>query len=381
MKTKKILCRSLFFLFTLIALKSFAQLPLQADDPPRKSDIPDFYKSTLSDIETEIAGLKTGKAEVIATSPGGLPVYAVFYGEKEDFQSQANYNSAVGARNPVYYARKDENTKPVVFFIGPVHGQEPEGIVGMINLLHVAESGKDYRGKAWPELKNYFDQCRVIIIPCGNPDGRKRCPYDSFVGIPEETMTKYGQGTKKNGTLWRWPQAKSLHPMKGDVDILGGYFNDDGINMMHDEFFDPMAEETKAIFKMAMEEAPDITVSLHSCSCNPFIIQNSHAPHFMKERIAELAQRLNQKYIELELPNMGPNWELSVSVDDLVPPAQKSFNMVSALHYATGTMAFTFESPHGTIEDGANYDEILDIQLNLYQEMFRYIINNRLYWK
>jgi hypothetical protein len=101
----------------------------------------------------------------------------------------------------------------------------------------------------------------------------------------------------------------------------------------------------------------------------------------MKKRIAELAQRLNQKYIELELPNMGPNWELSVSIDDLEPPPQKSFNMVSALHYASGTMAFTFESPHGTVEDRANYDEILDIQLNLYLEMFRYILNNRLYWK
>lgn len=51
---------------------------------------------------------------------------------------------------------------------------------------------------------------------------------------------------------------------------------------------------------------------------------------------------------------------------------------VSALQYASGTMAFTFESPHGLIEDGANYDEILDIQLVLYEEMFRYITHNRL---
>lgn len=368
-------------LLVLFSQHLFAQLPLQPGDPPHKKDIPDFYKSKLSDIETEIKGLKTGKAEVVAISPGGLPIYAVFYGKKEDFQSQANYNSAVGARNPVFYARKDEYTKPVVYFIGPVHGQEPEGVVGLVNLLHVAETGNDYRGKAWPELKAFFDQCRVIIIPCGNPDGRKRSPYDSFVGIPVETMTKYGQGTKKDGTLWRWPHSKSLHPMVGDVGILGAYYNDNGINIMHDEFFSPMAEETKALFKIAMEEAPDITVSLHSCSCNPFIIQNSHAPHFMKERIAELAINLNQKYIDLELPNMGSDWELSISVDDMEPPPQKSFNMVSALHYASGTMAFTFESPHGTIEDGATYEEILDIQLVLYQEMFEYIVNNRLYWK
>jgi hypothetical protein len=33
---------------------------------------------------------------------------------------------------------------------------------------------------------------------------------------------------------------------------------------MHDEWFEPMAPETKAFFKLAREEAPDYIVSLHS---------------------------------------------------------------------------------------------------------------------
>jgi hypothetical protein len=362
-----------------IAGDLFSQLALQPGDPPNNEEVPGFYKSKLEDIYSEIKALKIGKSEVIAASPGGLSVYAVYYGEKEDLQSTANYNSAVGARNPAHYARKTAETKPVVYFIGPVHGHEVEGIVGLVNLMHIAETGKDHRGKEWPELREKFNQCRVIIIPCGNPDGRKRIPYDSFVGLPQETMTKYGQGTKTDGTLWRWPGVKAVHPMKGDVEILGAYFNDNGINIMHDEFFSPMAEETKAIMKIALEEAPDITVSLHSCSCKPFIIQNAHAPHFMKKRIADLANQLNQKYINLKLPNMGNKWGLSLTDDDIVPPPQKSFNLVSALHYASGTMAFTFESPHGLIEDGATFDEILDVQLVLYHEMFDYILNNSLY--
>jgi hypothetical protein len=368
-------------LLVFVYLDLYSQLPLQPGDPPNNSDIPAFYKSKLADIDAEIAALKTGRPELIATSPGGLPVYAVYYGEKDDLQSTANYNSAVGARNPVHYAKKTAETKPVLYFIGPVHGHEVEGIVGLLNLLQIAETGKDYRGKEWPQLSEYFSQCRVIIMPCGNPDGRKRIPYDSFVELPQETMTKYGQGTKTDGTLWRWPHVKAVHPMKGDVGILGAYFNDNGINIMHDEFFSPMAEETKAIMKIAIEEAPDITVSLHSCSCKPFIIQNNHAPHFMKKRIADLAQQVNKAYINLNLPNMGDRWALSLTDDDILPPPQKSFNLVSALHYATGTMAFTFESPHGLIEDGATFDEILDIQLVLYQEMFDYILNNRLYWE
>ncbi len=67
--------------------------------------------------------------------------------------------------------------------------------------------------------------------------GVKRCPYDSFVGLPTEIMTKYGQGTRKDGSLYGWPGAKAVHPMKGDVKILGAYFNDDGINPMHDDCF------------------------------------------------------------------------------------------------------------------------------------------------
>ncbi|MBN1337992.1 MAG: hypothetical protein JXA03_01640, partial [Bacteroidales bacterium] len=343
--------------------------------------IPGYYKSRLSDIEAEITGLKKGEAGIIARSPGNLPVYAIYYGEKENLQSQANYNSALGARNPAYFAKKDAGTKPVVFFIGPVHGQEVEGITGLINLIHLAETGRDYRGRAWPELLEYFNRCRVIIIPCGNPDGRKRCPYDSFVGLPVETMTKYGQGTKKDGTPWGWPTSKSLHPMKGDVGILGSYYNDNGINIMHDEFFAPMAEETKAILKMAMKEAPDIAVSLHSCECKPFLFQTGHAPRFMKERIAAFAVQLNQSYIDRNLPNMGEDWQISLADDDLNFPPKESFNLASALHHASGTMSFTFESPHGTLDDGATHEEILDIQMVLYQEMFKYILENRLYWE
>lgn len=193
-------------------------------------------------------------------------------------------------------------------------------------------------------------------------------------------MTKYGQGTKLDGSPWRWPHAKALHPMKGNVEILGAYYNDDGINMMHDDFFSPMAEETKAILKVAREEVPEMTVSLHSCSCTPFVIQNSHVPLFMKKRIAEFGKGLNDRFIREGLPNRGENFSLSLADDDPEFP-KASFNLVSALHHATGTMSFTFESPHGTIEDKATYENILDIQLTLYQEMFEYVLANRMYWE
>ena len=383
---KAILFCSLFLISLFFFEKSFSQEPIEAGDPPNKTDIPDFYKSKLSDIENEVKNINKGDVKIVATSPGGFPVYAVYYGEKEDFHSQANYNSAVAARNPVYYARKDSSTKPVVFFLGPVHGQEVENIVGLVNLIHIAETGKDYRGQDWSSLKSKIDKCRVIIMPCANPDGRKRCPYDSFVGIPTPIMTKYGQGTRIDGTSWGWPQAKSLHPMKGNVGILGAYFNDDGINMMHDDFFSPMATETKAILDIAVSEAPDMTVSLHSHENLPRIIPAYYVPWFMKERVDSLTRRVNTRYEKAKLPYVNNDWISELSVEDKEFPPRTSYNLVSALHHISGTMAFVFECSHGSVSDNhpepiVTYDNILDIQLNLYEEMLDYLMENRLLWE
>lgn len=362
-----------------------SQTPIEAGDPPNRQDLPGFYTSTLSHLETELEGIEKGRKEVLTISPGGLPVYAVYYGEKEDPGTEANYNSAVAAREPSRYARKDSTTKPVVFFLGPVHGQEMEGLVGLINLIHIAETGKDYRGREWNQLKDKLEQCRIIIIPCGNPDGRKRCPYDSFVGLPTEIMTKYGQGIRKDGSFWGWPGAKAQHPMKEDVGILGAYFNNEGINLMHDDFFAPMAAETEAILQVARTEAPDLTVSLHSHENRPRILQAAYEPWFMKQRLDQLIRRVNQKYLDSGLPGVPADWLGGPEVEDRTFPPRSSFNLISALHHVSGTMAFTFECSHGSVSDRfpepfVTHEDILDIQLILYEEMLSFVLENRLFW-
>jgi hypothetical protein len=366
----------------------FSQVLPEAGDPPAKPNIPDFYKTKLADIYAELNTIKTGKVKAIAISPGGFPVYAVYYGEKDDFHPQANYNSAIGARNAAFYAKKTKKTKPVILFVGPVHGHEVEGMAGLVNLIHLAETGTDLRGKEWPLLTKGIEKCRLIILPCNNPDGRMRCPYDSFIGIPSLTMTKYGQGTHKDGNLWRWPQSKALHPMKGDVGFLGCYYNNDSINPMHDDLFFPMAEETKAILKIARDEAPDMTVSLHSQQLPPCVLVPSYLPFFLKERIANFANHLNKYFKEEGLPHYSDSWKAKAEVDDEKFPPKKSFNLVSALHHVSGTMSFTFECCHGTDNSDREYDcfsvthdDILDIQLTLYQEMVNYVLENRLYWE
>jgi hypothetical protein len=376
---------SILFLSVLfLCSNALTQVAIDEGDPPNPSDIPEFYGSTLSDIDQELSQVNKGEARVVATSPGGFPVYAVYYGSKENFHSQANYNSAVAARDPRYYAHKDSSNRPVVFFLGPVHGQEVEGIVGMLNLIRVAETGRDRRGQDWSALQRKIEQCRIIILPCGNPDGRKRCPYDSFVGLPVEIMTKYGQGTRTDGSSWGWPGAKSLHPMKGNVGILGAYFNNDGINMMHDDWFSPMAAETEAILEIARSEAPDMTVSLHSHHQTSRILPANYVPWYLKMRIDALTRSLNQRYAMLGLPSFPEEYFSAPGLEDESFPPKASFNLIPALHHVSGTMAFTFECSHGTVTDDApeppvSYDDILDIQLNLYDEMLDYILENGLY--
>jgi hypothetical protein len=379
--SKQFLFPMFFSTISILILFACSKQSSQVESP--QTNLPDYWKSTLSDIEEEISNIEKGGVQIAAVSPGGRNIYAVYYGGKENFHSQANYNSAVAARNPAFYARKDSFTKPVVFFLGPVHGQEIENIVGMVNLLHVAETGKDYSGKAWPQLKERIEKCRLIIIPCANPDGRARCPYDSFVGVPTDSMTKYGQGTRKDGSFYGWPGAKAVHPMQGDVCVLGSYFNDAGINPMHDDFFAPMAEETKAILEIARAESPDLTVSLHSHENKPVVLQASYIPIFMKDRIADLSQRVKNRY-EVEGLPYGPIY--NPKMEDKESPPRSSFNLIGALHHISGTMAFTFECSHGSTSQRfpqpfVNHDQILDVQLCLFDEMLKYVIEGRLYWE
>ncbi|MGI6454717.1 MAG: M14 family zinc carboxypeptidase [bacterium] len=340
-----------------------------------QGELPAFWKTRVEDIEAAVRQVRKGTVQVIAHSPGGRPVYLVSYGNPTDLKRQANYNSSIATRDIKYYANKDEETPPIVFFIGPPHGQEVEGMAGMVNLLQVAETGRDLRGREWSRLQENLEKCRVLIVPLANPDGRARCPYDSLVGIPINEMTRVGQGTRKDGSLYGWPGAKQVHPMAGDVGILGAYFNDDGINLMHDEWFDPMAEETRALLRVAREEAPDYILNLHSHGSNPAILHTAYAPRFHKELIANFASGLMQRYQQHQLP-AGSVPEPREDGTTYPPP---SFNLTSALHHTSGGVSMLFECPHGSKETRypqVTHDQILDLQMILYDELLNYAVEH-----
>lgn len=193
-------------------------------------------------------------------------------------------------------------------------------------------------------------------------------------------MTKFGQGTRKDDSLYGWPGCKLVHPMVGDVGILGAYYNDDGINPMHDEFFAYMAEETKAIMEVARTEAPDLAVSLHSHGQPPAVLEPHYVPKLIKEHVRQFGERLMQRYADAELPAGRPP-AISDDGDKFPPP---SFNLVSALHHICGAASFTFECCHGITGNEryakVDHDQILDIQLLLYDELLQYALDSPVHW-
>lgn len=337
--------------------------------------LPDFWVGDVDLLQKRLARVASGEKNVIAYSPGGRPLDLVTYGEHEPLTSAANFNSAVGAREPDAYLDKKARRRPVVFFVGPVHGHEVEGLTGLVNLIHVMETGADLRGVAQPELRGLARRCRVLILPTGNPDGVARFEPRALQGMEPDDVRFWGQGTWSDDRLCGWPQVKRLHPMRGEaVGFLGCYFDDAGVNPMHDEFTSPFGVSAPAILDVARREGPDITVSLHSSSPPPWLIPAAYSPIGMQKEVSALAESFHALLEQAGLPHgkvpqPGPE----------TGPILKPFNLVSALHHASGTVALAMECPHGLRTEAFpmfELEELLDMQLSLYRAVLSYALEH-----
>ena len=123
-----------------------------------------------------------------------------------------------------------------------------------------------------------------------------------------------------------------------------------------------------------------MAVSLHSHESPPVVLQASYVPIFMKKRIEDLSRQLRRRYAREGLPYGSV---LAPRIEDEEPGPTSSFNLTSALHHVSGAMAFTFECSHGSTGErgtAVTHEQILDVQLVLYDEMLRYVLENRLLW-
>ncbi|MEA3225332.1 MAG: M14 family zinc carboxypeptidase [Planctomycetota bacterium] len=370
----KIVALTFLFVFSTNAAGADGMTYHRAKQRVPERHIPKFWVGDVAGIPAHFAKLTEGKVTTIATSPGGRPVHLIEYGQVEKLESKANFNSAIGGRQPSAYMDKASRKKPVILFVGPVHGAEVEALTGLVNLVNIIETGRDLRGKSHPALQTLGRQCRLLIIPDGNPDGIARFEPRSLCGMTLDDLKFWGQGTWSDDTFCGWPQSKRQHPMAGDnTGFLGCYFNDEGINPMHDEFFDPMGPEAPAILKVAKEEGPDLAVSLHSHSNNPALLRPAYVTTEIQEDVRSLTQQCYELLADRGLPHGRP---FTVKPEGGKNPSP--FNLTSAMYHVSGASSFTFECPHGLTEDcQVNFKQILDIQLTLYEAMMRHEIDKK----
>ena len=271
----------------------------------------------------------------------------------------ANLSSALGTGHPDLYVKRKERKRPVLVVMAGVHGHEVEGMVGVLSLINIMETGQDLRGYKQTELRSLLKHIRLILLPLMNPDGRVRVPYDGLCGISWEMMRFVGQGTHADGSLWGYPDCKALHPMKGDVGFLGGYFDDAGINLQHDNVFAPMAPPTQPLLSWVHQSAPDLVFNLHSYEHPPAILEPRYLPLRVKHNVRQFAETYKSSLEAASLMG-GSLPKVQVDGENEIPPP---FNLTSALYHAGAAIAVTHESPHGLADEAYpfTYDQILEI--------------------
>lgn len=340
-------------------------------------NIPNYWKSSLADIDECFDLIKKGEKEEIGKSAGGRSIKMVRYGKKNNFNRTSNLSSALGAGDKSCFADKSgEDYVPTVFLVGCTHGGEFEGTVALLNLIKLLETGTDYDGKEHKELKELAEKVTLLIIPCINPDGRSHIPFDSFVGKSFEELRYYNQGTWRDGSLCNWPDCKKFHPIKDYVDYLGGYFNDDGVNIMHDNYFGKKAKETALLLDITEEYAPDFSILFHggTNSINSFWLP-AYVPKPIKKRMVELSYILKEE-CEKEGLKFSPSAEYGG--EDEETPA--SFNIISAMVHLCGEPCLVYEANQGLTETempGESYDEIYKQHIITIRETIKYVLKER----
>jgi hypothetical protein len=341
-----------------------ALVPNQPFDNLLTSDapIPAWWISRPEQIEGFLeAEVDPQQLHSLATSPGGRCVRYVTCGPSEPhLHGLANFNSALGAGDPNAYCRRGDRRHPVLVILAGVHGAEVEGMMAALSALSIVETGIDLAGKDQAVLAEKLRRLRLIVIPLANPDGRARTPYDGWLGLPIAEMHRVSQGTRRDGTSYNWPACKAVHPMTGDVGSLGGYFDDAGVNLMHDEWSRPMSRTTDALLQLVGQEAPDMVLNCHSHEGEPAVLHTAYAPLAVREAIATFARRFYARLEEAGLPHRtvpepdveGPSGE--------VPPA---LNLTSMMYHVGAALPITIESPQGLKDqDGEfTYEQILQI--------------------
>lgn len=257
---------------------------------------PDFWKVRPAEIIELCEGAKKcSRKEVICRTPLGYPVHALFYGDFNEAPPQSNWSAGSGSRTYRSYYGERRDGRQTFMFVAGIHGAEQECVAAAVNLIQMLETGKDFRGRAYPELADLVSKYRFIVLPCVNMDGRAISP-DHLRGLDFEDFRRASQGVWKDGSLIGWRGSKCWFPLPLDkVRYPGGYPNSEGFNIMHDACPGNIrTAEARALLQLAERWRVDAVLNGHSYEYAPSVLPPSRVgdPDVV-ERALDVRLRIN----------------------------------------------------------------------------------------
>ena len=381
--------KRLFIYLTLsvvaLAGLALAQQPtVYKDIPPEylvQADvIPDFWVSTVEGVFGFLdQRVHKGNVQQIGTTAGGRPMRVVFFGQPRGPKGTTTFSGSLGFGDVRAYLGPDHGKK-VYMAMGAVHGGEIEGVVGLVNLISVLETGSDLRGKPWPEITAAAAKLdRIVLIPITNVDGRARVPYRMLRnwGPSEEVQEYFNTGGLKDGKLLGWPNCKQYIPLDfSTVAFPGGYPNDAGVNIQHDDFFGHPQPETRALLDLTARERPDLILNMHT---------GANFTQMLREFIEpSLTPAMEELYRRVQTALTLAKLEATDDVTREADPSREGlgvYNLDTALNLNSGALAIVIESPMHSGSPAMRYgqrfthtaDDIVNAQLICHQEAMRFL--------
>ena len=361
--------------------------PLLPEEYRREAEsIPKFWITDLGDIAAWLADHATrGEVREIGRSAGKRPILAVSYGRRREGAGTTTFSGSIGARKLAAYFGP-EHARRVYLAMGGVHASEYEGIMGIVNLASVLATGRDLRGKEWPELAEMAARLdRIVLIPVVNVDGRARIPQRMFPhrGDDSAIYQCFGTGAWADGKNIGWPQCKEFIPLDFAKTMFpGGYPNDAGVNIQHDDFLSPNRQpETEALLRLCAEERPDLTVNMHTGAPGNNYYLRMHRP-FLEAALGPAFDRLYAA-VHGALADAGLQSTKDRELEGDPSKAPRGvYNLDTAINLHCGALAVLVESPcHGfSGKDRAGNvvypdpDSLLDQQLVCHREAMRFLL-------
>ena len=293
---------------------------------------------------------------------------AVVYGAPRGPRGATTFSGSLGFGDVRAYLGADYQKKVYFAFAG-IHGGEFEGIMGIVNLLEVLETGHDLRGKQWPDITRAAAALdRLVLLPIANVDGRARIPVRMLRRTPNDLAASgfFNTGAWSDGSPIGWPACKQFIPLDfSRTQFPGGYPNDAGVNFQHDDFFGHRQPETEALLGLTARERPDLTLNMHTG--NPFtLVYGSFIEPGLSPAFHELYTRVESRLASEKLAPEKPP-----SADQ--PSHQDVFNLETALNLNCGTLAVLIESPDHSFSPTHTPENLLDAQLIAHQECMRFL--------